>query len=234
MFGSRLRVKVVGLSVAACLAMGAGLAAQRGGGDQRGGDQRGDQRDLVPGVGITIFAQPNFRGANAYFTRDTPDLRKVNMNDRVDSLRIGRGETWEVCENINYKGRCQIFSGDVPNLAEVGWGGMISSFRRVRDIGRRGGDRGYPFPPPPMFRPRIILFDRVDFEGRSLAVFDATPSLRSWGNRTGSVKVYGGTWELCDGDRYRGRCETVSDHVYDLGRLGLRDKVSSVRQVGRR
>jgi hypothetical protein len=228
MFGSLLRVKVAGAAIAAaCLAMGGGLIAQRG-----GNDQRGEARQGTGAPGITIFAEYNFRGINAHFTRDTPDLRRVNMNDRVDSLRIGRGEVWEVCEDINYKGRCQVFSGDVPNLADVGWGGMISSFRLVRDASRRGG--GYPVPPPPLFRPRIILFDRLNFEGRSTAIFDATPSLRSWGNRTGSIKVYGGTWELCDGDRYRGRCETVSDSVYDLARLGLRDKVSSVRPVGRR
>src|SRR5579862_7430734 len=72
------------------------------------------QRDTIGAIGITIYAETNFRGANANFRTEAPDLRKVGMNDRVESIRIGRGEMWEACENINFGGRCQVFKGDDP------------------------------------------------------------------------------------------------------------------------
>jgi hypothetical protein len=154
------------------------------------------------------------------------------MNDRVDSLQVGRGEIWEVCQDKNFRGRCQVFSGDQADLGRIGWGGMISSLRRLRDEDRRGGGRG-DFPLIPQMRPRLVLFDDVGFRGRSVVVDDMSPTLRALGNRARSAKVYGGAWELCDGDRFRGHCETVTDSLPDLGRIGLRDKVSSARPAGR-
>ena len=135
---------VVGLTT---LTLGCALALEdpaarggprRGGDDQRRREEsRRDERRGVGGVGITLYADPNFRGDNANFREDVPDLREFNMNDKADSLQLGRGETWEACENVFFKGRCQVFSSDVADLRRVSWGGKISSLRRVRDGGRR-------------------------------------------------------------------------------------------------
>jgi hypothetical protein len=206
------------------------VEAQRG--DQRGdprGDQRGDQRG-TGAVGITIYAEPGFRGQSANFRTDVSNLLQSNMNDRVDSLQVGRGEIWEVCQDKDFRGRCQVFSGDQADLGPIGWAGTISSLRRLRDDDRRG--RGGFGPPPPM-RPRLVLFDDTGFRGRSFVVDTMTPTLRALSNRAGSAKVYGGAWELCDGAGFRGRCQTVGDSVPDLARIGLRDRVSSARPVGR-
>ena len=211
-------------------------STRRGAWDQRR-DQRGDQRGNPRGdqggtgaLGVTIFAEPGFRGQSANFRVDVPNLLQFNMNDRVDSLQVGRGEIWEVCQDKNFKGRCQVFSGDQADLGRIGWGGMISSLRRLQNDDRRG--RGDGFIGPPM-RPRLVLFDDTGFRGRSFVVDDMTPALRALGNRARSAKAYGGAWELCDGDRFRGHCETVVDSLPDLARIGLRDKVSSARPVGR-
>ena len=234
MTSSRLRLFLTACAVTLAIAAMAGTAAaQRGDqrGDQRGGqrgDQRGDQRG-TGAVGITIFAEPGFRGQSANFRTNVPNLLQYNMNDRVDSLQVGRGEIWEVCQDKDFRGRCQVLSGDQPDLGRIGWAGTISSLRRLRDDDRRGGGFG----PPPPIRPRLVLFDDAGFRGRSFVVDDMTPTLRALGNRARSAKVYGGAWELCDGDRFRGRCETVIDSVPDLARIGLRDKVSSARPVGR-
>jgi hypothetical protein len=196
----------------ACLILSGILAAQGG----------KPQQSTMGSVGITVFVEANFHGANANFTTEMPDLRKVGMNDRVDSLRIGRGELWQVCEDVNFKGRCQIFSGDEADLNRVSWGGLISSLRPVKE-GGRGGTQG----PPP--RPHLVLFDAIDFRGESLVVYDNTPALRGFVNRAGSVKVYGGAWQICDGIDFWGRCEMVTGNVADLARLGFRNKISSVR-----
>jgi hypothetical protein len=181
--------------------------------------------------GITLFAEPNFRGLASSFHANVPDLRTYNMNDRVDSLQIGRGETWEVCEHINYEGRCQVFTASEPNLPRVSWGGTISSFRLLQDDGRGRYGRG-PVPPYPPVTPRLVLFDEIGFRGQTFVVSNSTPSLRALSNRAGSVKTYGGGWQICDGESFTGRCVTVTNSEVDLGRLGLRDRVSSARPIG--
>jgi hypothetical protein len=205
---------------------GSGQGSGQGGYGQ-GGDQRG-----MGGFGITIFSDANFHGPNANFRTNVPDLRKYNMNDRVDGLQIARGEFWEVCVDINYGGRCQVFSGDEADLNRVGWGGLISSFRKMQngDQNNRGhgGEQNYP-----QMRSRLVLYDGVWFGGRSFAVMDMSPALRGLGNRARSVKVYGGAWELCDGDQFHGHCATVVDSVPDLTRIGLQYRISSARPIGR-
>ena len=47
-------------------------------------------------VGITVYDDRDFRGRNANFRNDVADLRPSGMNDRIVSLEIARGETWEV------------------------------------------------------------------------------------------------------------------------------------------
>jgi hypothetical protein len=251
MTSSRLRfILIAVLAFAGLVATGA-VSAQRGdpqggsgqGSGQGGYGQGGDQRGMG-GFGITLFSDANFHGPNANFRIDVPDLRKYNMNDRVDGLQIARGETWEVCVDINYGGRCQVFSGDEGDLNRLGWGGLISSFRKVQaqaygqGRGQDNGGRGYGYgrgetQPYPPVRNRLVLYDAVWFGGRSLAVMDMTPALRGYGNRARSVKVYGGAWELCDGDQFRGHCATVTDSVPDLARIGLQYRISSARPVGR-
>ena len=65
------------------------------------------------GTGITVYANPNFRGQSATFRTDTPDLRAYSLNDKISSMDIPNGEAWEVCQDINYANRCQVFSGSV-------------------------------------------------------------------------------------------------------------------------
>jgi len=193
MTSSRWRlILTTGFVALASVVITGALSAQRGdpqrGDPQRGNPQNGSQGGNA-GLGVTIFADANFRGPNANFRNDVPDLRRFNMNDRVDSLQIGRGEVWEVCENINYKGRCQVFSGDEADLGRVNWGGMVSSMRLVRDTGRRDSGRGYSAPFTPG-RPRLILFDDIGFRGQSFAVSNATPTLRALGNRARSASAW--------------------------------------------
>jgi len=229
------------LTAALALASATVTFAQRGD-PQRGApppqtEQRNEARPWGE-VGITIFSDANFHGMNAHFRDDVPDLRRYNMNDRVDSIAIGRGETWEVCEHINYGGRCQVFSGDELDLAKLGWGGMVSSMRRVRGdeheygYGRGGNSyREYNRGGSPYLQPRLVLFDHIGFSGQSYVVTGPQPVLRALNNRAGSVKVYGGAWQLCDGPNFTGRCFVVESTQTDLGRLLLRDRVSSVRPV---
>ncbi|HEY7498857.1 MAG TPA: beta/gamma crystallin-related protein [Vicinamibacterales bacterium] len=177
----------------------------------------------VGSVGITVFEDTGFRGKSATFRDDVPDLRTFNLNDRISSFRVARGEMWEVCLHVEYGGRCQVFTGSEPDLhRRSGWNDEISSIRRVRAGGGRTGVR------PPSSERQIVLYDRVGFRGSSRSLDGPMSSLGSFGSRVRSVRVMGGRWELCDGTRWSDRCITVSESVPDVGRFDLKG-VSSVR-----
>ena len=175
-------------------------------------------------VGVTVFADPDYRGQSATFRDDIPDLRRFDLNDRISSLRIARGETWEACVDVDFGGPCLVFSGAEADLRRrSGWNDEISSLRRVRNGGRgRSGVR------PPIGRPQIALYDRAGFKGSSRELSGPMSSLGSFGNRVRSVRLMGGRWELCEGTRWSGACVTVTESVNDVRRFGLHG-VASVR-----
>jgi hypothetical protein len=197
-----------GVIVLISLTLGSGTAAQS---------------RQVGGVGITVFEDPSYHGGSATFRDDVPDLRRFNLNDRVSSLRVAAGELWEACIDIEYNGRCHVFSGGEPDLRRLsGWNDEISSLRRVRGEGGRRGVR------PPVGGPQIELFERIGFSGRSRSLTDPQSSLGSFGRTVRSVRVTRGRWEICEGTRWSGRCVTITDSAADIGRLGL-SGVSSIR-----
>ena len=95
---------------------------------------------------ITLYDQPNYRGASATFFRSTGNLDDTRFNDRAMSAQV-RG-VWRVCENASFKSPCQDLTGNVPDLASRGLGGRISSLEPVGDSGYRVGGPVAPPPPP--------------------------------------------------------------------------------------
>jgi len=101
------------------------LACEFGGGGGGGGGG--------PGWGggrseLTLFSGPDYQGQPFATGSEITNLPR-QYNDRALSLRIrGRG-AWQVCADSNFRGRCQIFDGDVPDLRRYGLGEAISSMR---------------------------------------------------------------------------------------------------------
>lgn len=180
------------------------------------------QNRQMGGVGITIFSERNFRGQSATFREDVPNLDPLGVNDKASSLRVGRGEQWEVCEHADYGGRCVVVSGDEPDLGRNAWNDVISSLRRV------GG--GYP-PPPPGGNDYIVLFDRPNYRGNPTNYNRAVAILPVTSRRTQSVTIGRGAWELCEGSRFTGRCVTLDASVPNLGIYNLNNRVASLRPV---
>jgi len=187
------------------------------------------------GIGITVFEDRGFRGRNATFRDDVPDLRRVGMNDRIQSLQVAPGEMWEVCEHDNFGGRCQVFSGTESDLRPRGWAGQISSMRRVR-----GGGGGYPrppiypptYPPPPVAPGGMTLYANRNFGGSSRTLNGPTPDLRVLGfsDKAESLRLpRGQVWEVCKDIEYRDCVQVTSDYP-DLRRLrNLAGEISSAR-----
>lgn len=207
---ARMRGQVMMLSVLVALAPLAGAAGQ--------------ERQMGGGVGITLFTGSNFSGKAVTFQQDQPVLRSSNLNDRIVSLRVARGEQWEVCEHDNFRGRCVVVSGDEPNLARNAWANTISSIRRVRSAAGV-------VPPPVPTNWNVTLFDQPGFRGRSANFTGAMPNLPLALPAAKSVTVGRGVWELCDGRNFTGRCITLQRSTALLGGTRPLTRVRSLRPL---
>lgn len=187
------------------------------------------QQRQMGGIGLTVFSDSNYRGRNATFREDTPNLGRFGLDNRISSLRVGPGEMWEVCEQTNYRGRCQVFSGSEPELGRSGWSDNISSARRVRG--------GGVFPPvrPPVVGVGLELFSGARFQGERRVVTSEVPDLRRIGfnDRASSLRLGRSTaWEVCVDTNYRG-CRVVNSDWPDLSGLRMQRRISSVRPWNR-
>ncbi|MGK5077891.1 beta/gamma crystallin-related protein [Janthinobacterium sp. HLX7-2] len=87
--------------------------------------------------------------------------------------------------------------------------------------------------PVAAFAGEIILFQDANFHGRSLSVrSDASDlSRQGFNDKTSSVIVRSGTWEVCKDARYRGGCRVLQPGRYKT--VPMNDAISSVREVRR-
>ena len=184
--------------------------------------------------GITVYEDPDFRGDSVTLRDSVPDMRQHGLNDRISSLEVNGNQAWEVCRDINFGGGCRVFQGSIEDLRSEGWNDRISSMRAVgfargnnSGAGRWGNSRGN----GNYRESQLVLYERTNFRGDGRTVLDNTRNLGSAGERVRSVQVYGGTWELCEGGFRNARCVTVDQNVPDLRALGLRNGVTTVREV---
>ena len=183
-------------------------------------------------AGITVYEHPDFRGHSVTFREGISDLREHGLNDRITSIEIEGNQAWEVCRDIDFAGGCRVFTGSIEDLRGEGWNDRISSLRPAgftragretpwSNRSRRSRDRE-----PDA---RLVLYDRTNYRGDARDVSASSADLGAIGDRARSVRVYGGTWELCEGVFRNPRCVTVSQDVPDLNRLGLGNGVASAR-----
>lgn len=187
------------------------------------------QARQIGGVGITVFDDANYRGRNATFRDATPSLRGAGMSRRISSLQVAPGEMWEGCDQENFRGRCQVFSGTESNLDRVGWNDTIQSLRPVRG----GGGRPPIYPPiqPPGGRGGLVLYSDTNFRGDQRRIDGPVTSLRQvdYNDKARSARVEFGAWELCVDDYYAGGCVRVDRDVPNLATLGMSKRASSAR-----
>jgi uncharacterized protein YcfJ len=83
---------------------------------------------------------------------------------------------------------------------------------------------------------QITFYEGPGFHGRTFSTDKPVWNFERYGfnDRASSVIVDGGRWEVCEDARFQGRCVVLRRGNYDsLGAMGLNDRVSSVRPVGR-
>ena len=82
----------------------------------------------------------------------------------------------------------------------------------------------------------ITFYEREGFDGRTFAISKQLGNFERAGfnDRASSVIVSGERWEVCEAARFEGRCVVLRPGQYgSLAAMGLNDRVSSARIVGR-
>ena len=184
--------------------------------------------------GIMVFTDPDFSGESASFREDTPDLVSYGLNDKISSIRVGRGESWEVCQDVNYANRCQIITRDVADLKSMGWDNRISSLRRIVGVGFSRGRP--PLYPDAAYRGGIMVFTDRDFRGESTSFREDAADLVAYGlnDKISSIRIPPGeSWEVCQDVKFANRCQIVTRSIPDLKSIGWDDRISSLRRVDR-
>jgi hypothetical protein len=80
-------------------------------------------------------------------------------------------------------------------------------------------------------KPSILLYDGSSASGAYVQVEGEVKNLSDTGfdNRSSSVFVVRGSWQLCTNANFQGDCKTLGQGLHELGTLA--DKVSSLRPV---
>jgi hypothetical protein len=164
----------------------------------------------------------NFKGKSVTLWTNAPDLRvpTIDLNDKVRSVKIKNATSVAMFENINYKGKCETFTGDVPNLLikQVGILG-ISSIKINATC--------------PQKQPGVVFFTEKNFQGESRRVTKDTQDFYDF-HHVGSVKLDGvSTVALFAESNYDGNCDILAADQPNLKNTNLlNNEVGSVKLNG--
>ena len=81
----------------------------------------------------------------------------------------------------------------------------------------------------------ITFYERENFRGQEMNVDTSAPNFERLGinDRASSVRVRGGSWQVCSDNFFRGTCVTLPPGNYpSLRSIGLSRSISSAREVG--
>jgi hypothetical protein len=181
---------------------------------------------------FTVFTNANFEGESASFRNDEPDLQGYGLNDQISSILVPPGESWEICQDVQYGNRCQVVTRSISDLRSIGWDNRISSLRRTGNGGYGRGPRGGN--PGVGDRESVTVFKNTNFRGESASFREAVPDLVPYdlNDEISSIQIPPGqTWEVCQDSKFGNRCQTISRSISDLGSIGWDDRISSLRRV---
>ncbi|HEX5805450.1 MAG TPA: beta/gamma crystallin-related protein [Macromonas sp.] len=185
---------------------------------------------MQAGAQVTLYENDGFQGRSVTAEAQIPNLQRFGFNDRISSVVV-TSPRWEVCEDNRYRGHCVVLRpGRYPSLVSMGLNNRISSLRTVNNQARIHNDRYAPMPLPP----QVTFFEHEGFGGRSFTTEQEVANIRRMGfnDRASSVVVVGAPWEVCENNRFSGRCVVLRPGRYDsLRAMGLSDRVSSVRYI---
>ena len=92
--------------------------------------ERGHLPGRARGGDLTLYTRDDFVGRSLSVRNGAADLRERDFNDTAQSVRVRSGY-WEVCEDVDFRGRCRTLGpGEYASLERMS--NRISSVREVR------------------------------------------------------------------------------------------------------
>ena len=176
---------------------------------------------------VTFYEREGFQGDSFTTRRQIVDFSRFGFNDSASSAVVA-GETWEVCEDARFGGRCAVLRpGQYPNLRAMGLNNRISSVHAA-------AREPVPVAAPASVPSSVVFYERESFGGRSFStqndISDLGPS--GFNDRVSAVEVIGGPWEVCQGGAFVGPCAVLRPGQYPtLKAIGFDNRISSVRAL---
>ncbi len=187
------------------------------GGPPPGGPRPAGQVELYEGNGF----------AGRMFPISSPTSSfPSQFNDRASSMVVNEGY-WEACENIGFRGTCQVYGpGRYASLG--GMSNRISSIRPVAapGYGPEAGGWGS--------GARALLYEDQFLSGRSFIINDevvANLANTGFNDRAASLRIEGGYWMFCSEANFTGECHTFGPGDYGTLPAGLSNRISSGRRI---
>lgn len=190
---------------------------------------------------LTLFEDDNFRGRAVTVRETTDDLLRIGFNDKVSSIMVRSG-TWDVCTDSGFRGNCKTLTpGEYRSMP-----GMNDAVSSVREVGRNDGrndGRGDGHRPDRDWghgndgrRASLEVYSGAGQNGGSARLDRDNDNFATIGfnDRTTSIVIGNGYWQLCSDANYQGTCRVFGPGRHDdLGR-GLDGRVSSARMIDER
>lgn len=188
---------------------------------------------------ITLFEDVDFRGRAVNLRETTDELTRFGFNDKASSILVRSG-TWDVCTDAGFRGRCKTLGpGEYSSMP-----GMNDAISSVRETGRGDGNNpGRPGRDPERGHGggygrggTLEVYSGAGQNGGSASLNRDTDDFVGIGfnDRTTSIVIHNGYWQLCSDSNYQGTCRIFGPGRHDdLGR-GLDGRVSSARMVDER
>ena len=95
------------------------------------------------GGSVTFYEGENFTGRSVTVYGEERNFARIDFNDRARSARASGA--FVVCDDSEFRGRCERLTGSVRSLDRLGLNARISSVREDRDGGYSGGQDGGPY-----------------------------------------------------------------------------------------
>jgi hypothetical protein len=175
---------------------------------------------------LTLYNRIDFGGREITLREPIPDLAALGYDERTASMMVRRGR-WELCSQPGFRGECAVlergeyrnFRGGLARIASAREVGTQVQAGTVRNSGRKRG--------------MMEIYAGAGLSGNSTRVlFDVSDFVEiGFNDRTLSMRIENGTWQLCSDANYRGSCRNFGPGNYDDLGARLNGKVSSARLV---
>lgn len=185
------------------------------------------------GSQVVFFEHDDFQGQAFTADRQINDFAPYGFADRASSAVV-TGAAWEACEHPQFRGRCVVLRpGRYASLRDLGMNDRFSSVRAATGDVPGSDDARNPVMP---LAAQATFYEHDGFQGQSFTTDRQIGDFARYGfaDRASSVIVVGDRWEVCEHPNFAGRCVVLRPGSYpSLGSMGLNDRVSSVRTLGR-